>query len=76
MSVGMDRGCFFFNQPESNHHMPFLLPFLGISFASYTLISYGKLIATVNVLSSVIGLLLVVIAGLIAVLALRYVKKQ
>ena len=56
--------------------MPFLLPFLGISFASYTLISYGKLIATVNVLSSVIGLLLVVIAGLIAVLALRYVKKQ
>jgi purine-cytosine permease-like protein len=71
----MDRGCSFSNQPESNHHMPFL-PFLGITFGSLALLKLGALSVMVGVLQSVIAVLLFVIVGLIALLALRYVKKQ
>ncbi len=54
--------------------MPFL-PFLGITFGSLALLKLGALIVTVKVLSSVIAVLLIVVVGLIALLALRYVKK-
>jgi hypothetical protein len=54
--------------------MPFL-PFLGITFAAMGLVKLGALSVMVNVLSSVIGVLRIVIVGLVALLALRYVKK-
>jgi hypothetical protein len=75
MSVGMDRGCFIFNQPEINHHMPFL-PFLGITFGSLALLKLGALSVLVGVLQSVIAVLLLIIVGLTALLAMRHVKKQ
>jgi hypothetical protein len=59
---------------KGNLHMPFL-PFLGITFGSLALLKLGALSVLVGVLQSVIGLLLIVIVGLIALLALRYVKK-
>ena len=74
MSVGMDRRCFFFNQPESNHHMPFL-PFLGISFAALGLVKLGALSVMVQIMSSVIGVLLMIIVGLAALLGLKHIKK-
>ena len=55
--------------------MPFL-PFLGITFGSLALLKLGALSVMVGVLQSVIAVLLFVIVGLIALLALRYVKKQ
>jgi len=54
--------------------MPFL-PFLGITFAALGLVKLGALSVMVNVLSSVIGVLLLVIVGLAALLGLRHIKK-
>ncbi len=72
--MGIAVGAFF-NQPEINHHMPFLA-FLGITFAAMGLVKLGALSVMVQVLSSVIGVLLIVIVGLIALISLRHVKKQ
>lgn len=55
--------------------MPFLA-FLGITFAAMGLVKLGALSVMVQVLSSVIGVLLIVIVGLIALISLRHVKKQ
>ena len=73
-TFGMDRGCFFFNQTESDHHMPFL-SFLGIVFASMGLIKLGAMSVMVGVLSSAIGVLLLIVVGLVLLIALRYIKK-
>ena len=69
------NGCSFSNLPESNHHMPFL-PFLGITFGSLALLKLGALSVLIGVLQSVIAVLLLIIAGLTALLALQHVKKQ
>jgi hypothetical protein len=54
--------------------MPFL-PFLGITFAAMGLVKLGALSVLLSVLQSVIAALLIVIVGLIALIAMRYVKK-
>ncbi len=61
-------------QPESDLHMPFL-PFLGITLGSLALLKLGALSVLIGVLQSVIAVLLFVIVGLIALLALRYLKR-
>lgn len=50
------------------------LPFLAATIAAIGLIKLGALSVMVNVLSTAIGLLLIVIVGLVAVIAFRYLK--
>ena len=52
------------------------LPFLATSLAAVGLIKLGALGVMINVLSTAIGVLLIVIVGLVAVIAFRYIKKS
>ncbi len=51
------------------------LPLLAASIAAIGLIKLGALSVIVNVLSTAIGVLLIVIVGLVAVIVFRYIKK-
>ena len=55
--------------------MPFL-PFLGVTFGSLAMLKLDALSVLVGTLQSVIAILLLIIVGLTALLAMRHVKKQ
>lgn len=55
--------------------MPMFLPFLGVLLTAIGLLKLGAMSVMVNVLSTAIAVLLIVIVGLVVVIAFRYIKK-